>query len=827
MAKKALKKVLLIGGGANDFGRESELDVATHQVMHTFADLGIATILIDDNPYSLSLEDSHATTYIQPITVENVRNIIEFEQPDAVYPAVGGTTAFQVLGDLFAQFDYPNLEILGMSLDTVNMVNNPALLAKRLRQIGEPVISSQVVNSVEAAFDIAREIGFPVNIKPMAPKFEASRHTAEDSETLDLVLKIALKQSRIKQVVISQGINGLREVGVQVMRDHHDVNMLIGAVEDMDPVGIHAADSILVTPVQTLSDREFQRLRMAAFRIMRGLDIVGTAHIQFALDPRTDRYYIIKVSPYFDSTSTLVSRSTGYPLAIVAAHVCVNINLTRIVLPNNFAKKMAIIEPVMDRIVVKFPVFAFGEIENAGIKVNRRLNTMQKSAGSTIGIGRSIEEALEKAIRAAHFSNRVFSPDLMSALPENDLIQQLIHPRDNRILLLIEALRRGYTIDELAELTKIDEYYFYKLQNIMELERAVKRNPGDLALLQDAKYYGLSDGLIAKLWNQDFDDVRQLAKNNDLQPTFKAIEPSAGEFPEDVTVYYSTFEQENESERLGDKSVLVVGTGAFRLGDGASGSYVTSTILDEIRANGFQSIIINNNPNDLTLMIQFADKQYIEPLEISDIMNVVELEQPAFVLVPGNRIKLIAALRERNVHVCVIPKDKYTAPGPQHDEREFAINYYFDGTDVHPITITEHVTGKLMFDKNVYTQIYQQKIPKLQLRDTSPGLYQLITNQLPLSTDLGEYQLRPVPFGQIAFLNKVTGINWIRLMIRNILGCQTDADKVLLARLPDVNFKHQVAEMVSNNTDFFQHLQPAGELDSTQFEMGVAMHLIK
>lgn len=827
MTKKELKKVLLIGGGANDFGRESELDVATHQVIETLAGLGIITILIDDNPYSLSLEHPKVKAYPQAITVANVRNIIEIERPDAVYPAVGGTTAFQVLGDLFAQYDFPNLQILGMSLDAVNMVNNPALLAKRLRQIGEPVISSQVVNSVEAAFDIAREIGFPVNIKPMAPKFEASRHTANDSETLDLVLKIALKQSRIKQVVISQGINGLREVGVQVMRDHHDVNMLIGAVEDIDPVGIHAADSILVTPVQTLTDREFQRLRMAAFRIMWGLDIVGTAHIQFALDPRTDEYYVIKVSPYFDSTSTLVSRSTGYPLAIVAAHVCANVNLTRIVLPSNFAKKMAMIEPVMDRIVVKFPVFAFGEIETAGIKVNRRLNTMQKSVGSTIGIGRSIEEALEKAIRAAHFSNRVFSPDLMSALPENDLIQQLIHPRDNRILLLIEALRRGYTIDELAELTKIDEYYFYKFQHIMQLEQAVKHNPGDLALLQQAKYYGLSDGLIAKLWHQDFDDVRQLAKNNDLQPTFKAIEPSAGEFPEDVTVYYSTFEQENESERLGDKSVLVVGTGAFRLGDGASGAYVTATILAEIRANGFQSIIINNNPNDLSLMIQFADKQYIEPLEISDIMNVVELEQPAFVLVPGNRIKLIAALRERNVNVCVIPKDKYMAHGPATEEHEFAINYYFDGTDVHPITITEHVIGKLMLDKNVYTQIYQQKIPKLQLRDTSPGLYQLITKQLPLSTDLGDYILRPVPFGQIAFLNKVTGINWVRLMVRSILGCSTEADKVLLARLPDVDFKYQVAEMVGNDTDFFQHLQPAGELDSTQFEMGVAMHLIK
>lgn len=827
MPKKEIKKILLIGGGPNDFGRESELDVATHQLIETLHGMGIATVLIDDNPYSFTLENSQSHTYIQAITVENVRHIIAIEQPDAVLPAVGGTTAFQVIGDLFMQYEYPDLKILGMNLDIINMVNNPALLAKKLRQIGEPVISSQVVNSVEAAFDIAREIGFPVNIKPMAPKFEASRHTASDSETLDLVLKIALKQSRIKQVVISQGINGLREVGLQVIRDRHDVNMLVGAVEDIDPVGIHAADSIVVTPVQTLTDREFQRLRMAAFRIMRALDIVGTAHIQFALDPRTDTYYVIKVSPYFDSTSTLVSRASGYPLALVTANLSVGVNLTNIVLPSTFAPKMAMIEPVMDRIVVRFPVFAFGEIENAGIKVNRRLNTMQKSVGATIGIGRSIEEALEKAIRAAHFSNRAFSPNLMSALPENDLIQQLIHPRDNRILLLIEALRRGYTIDELAELTKIDEYYFYKLHHIMELEQAVKHHSGDIELLRQAKYYGLSDGLIAKLWNQDFDAVRQLAKDNDLEPTYKAIEPSAGEFSEAVTVYYSTFEQENESERLGDNAVLVIGTGAFRLGDGASGSYVMANILAELRANGYQSIIMNNNPNDLSLMLHLADKQYIEPLEISDVMNVVELEQPAYVLVPGNRIKLIAALRERNINVCIIPKDKYTPAGPVAHESEFAINYYFDGTNVHPVAITEHIVGKLMFDKNAYTQIYQRQIPKLNLKDTAPGLYQLITNKLPLSQDLGDYKLRPVPFGQIAFLNKVTGINWIRLMVRNILDCLTATDKVMLAKLPKIDFEYEIAEMIGNDTDFFQHLQPAAVLDSTQFEMGVTLHLIK
>lgn len=827
MPKKDINKILLIGGGANDFGRESELDLATYQVIETLHEKKIQTVLIDDNPYSYALESNKTKSYTLAINVENVKHVIELEKPDAILPATGGTTAFQVIADLFMQYDDIDVEILGTNLQTINMINNPALLSKKLMLIGEPVITSQVINSVKTGFDVARQIGFPVNIKPMAPKFEASRHTASNSETLDLALKIALKQSKINQVVISQGINGLREVGFQVIRDNRDVNMVVGAVEDIDPAGIHAADSIVVTPVQTLTDREFQRLRIAAFKIMRGLDIVGTAHIQFALDPRTDTYFVIKVSPYFDSTSTLVSRSTGYPLALVAANLSLGINLTQVILPKGFSKKTAIIEPVMDRIVVRFPVFSFAEIENSGIKVNRRLNTMQKSVGSTIGIGRSIEEALEKAIRAAHFSNRVFSPNLMSALPENELIQQLIHPRDNRILLLIEALRRGYTVDELSELTKIDEYYFYKLNHLMELERDVINNPGDILLLREAKYYGLSDGLIAKLWNQDFDSVRQLAKDNDLTPTYKAIEPSAGEFPEDVMVYYSTFEQENESSMLNEKSVLVIGTGAFRLGDGASGSYAIATILDEIKKNGFKSIIMNNNPNDLTLMLRLADKQYIEPLEISDVMNVIDLEKPAYVFVPGNRIKLIAALKNRGVNVCVIPKDKYAPNGPKENEFEFAINYYFDGQEVHPLAITEHVLGKLMFDKYAYTQLYQSNLPKLDLKGNPPGLYKLITDVMPLSANIDDYELRTVPFGEIAFFNKVTGINWLRLMTRNILDTLTKEDTTMLRKLPLIRLKYQIAEMISNEIDFFQHLQPAGKLDSTKFEMGVKLHLIK
>lgn len=829
MIKPKIKKVLLIGGGPNDFGRESELDTAMIQIIGAYAEMGIETVVIDENPYSLALEIPKIGTYLQAITAENIKKIIEIEQPDAILPACGGLTAFNVLGELLVDKDFylmERLELLGVNQQTLELINNPGLLANRLKQMGEPVTTSKVANSVEDAFDVAREIGFPVNVKPVSAHFEASRQMANDSESLDLALKIAFRQSRTKQVVISQDITGLREVGVAVLRDKHDVNMLVGAVEDIDPVGIHAADSIIVTPVQTLTDREFQRLRMAAFRIMKQLNIRGIAHIQFALDPKTDSYFVIKVSPYFDMNSSLVARATGYPLALVCASVMIGIELEKVKLPSAFASKMAMIEPVMDHVVVRFPVFPFGEIENAGIKVNHRLNTMQKSVGSTIGIGRSIEEALEKAIRAAHFSNLSFSPHIMNALPENDLIQQLIHPRDNRILLLIEALRRGYTVDELAELTKIEEYYLYKLRHIMELERGVINNPGNIELLTQAKYYGLSDGLVAKLWQSDFDSVRGLAKDNDLVPTYKAIEPSAGELPERVSKYYSTFEMENESSQLGEESVLIIGTGAFRLGDGASGSYITATVLNELKLNGFQTIIMNNNPNALSLIPRLADKQYIEPLEISDVMNVVELEQPALVIVPGNRIKLITALRNRGVRTIVLPKEKYMPHGPLNGEHEYAANYYYDGKNSYLISLTDHIAGKLMMDREVLNQFVTKNIPLPKMEFASPGLYQLVMPKLPHKSSVEGGQLRPIPYGQIAFMNKVTGINWLRIMVRDYVHCLTDADKALLAKLPEITWKYQVSELVANDTDFFQHLQPASDLDTTKFEMGVSLKIL-
>lgn len=828
MRNKKIKKVLLIGAGANDFGRESELDTAAYQVIDALKELGIATVLVDDNPYSYALESENTTAYMRPLTSRNIQEVIDIEHPDAVLPAVGGTTAFRIVEEL-AQFDgnMKNITFLGVNLKTVLQINNPGLLNERLRAIGEPVIISQVANSIEDAFDIARTLGFPVIVKPVAPQFEASRQQANDSDDLDRALTIAFRQSLTNQVVIDQGINGLREVGLEVMRDSHDTNMFIGAVEDVDPIGIHAADSIIVSPVQTLTDREFQRLRTSAFRIMRALNIVGIAHIQFALDPKTDTYFVIKVSPYFDMTSALVARSTGYPMALVMASVVLGIPLTKVQLPSVFASKTAIIEPVMDHVVVRFPVFAFGEIENAGVKVNRELDTMQKSVGSTIGIGRSIEEALEKAIRAAHFSNRSFSPTIMNALPENDLIQQLIHPRDNRVLLLIEALRRGYTVDELAELTKIDEYYFYKLQHIMELEREVAAHPGDISLLTQAKYYGLSDGLIAKLWHQDFDDVRRLGRENNLVPTYKAIEPSAGEFPENVTVYYSTFEMENESERLSEQPVLVIGTGAFRLGDGASGSYTTAVVLDELRRNNIRSIIMNNNPNDLSLTQQLADKQYIEPLEISDVMNVVELEEPAVVIVPGNRIKLINALRDRDVNVRVLAKEKYSPAGPAKDVHEYAANYLYDGQQLRLISLTDHIAGKLMMDHEVLTTFISENIPLPKLDFDTPGLYQVVSDQLPLPSDVQPSDMRPMPYGQVAFMNKITGVNWWRLIIRMFINEMTETDKKILAQLPLIPWDYRVSELVANDTDFYQHLQPDATLDTTQFEMGVSVRIVK
>ncbi|MGO2675284.1 MAG: carbamoyl-phosphate synthase large subunit, partial [Leuconostoc mesenteroides] len=449
-----------------------------------------------------------------------------------------------------------------------------------------------------------------------------------------------------------------------------------------------------------------------------------------------------------------------------------------------------------------------------------------KSVGSTIGFGRTFIEALEKAIRSAHFNNATFSPTNMAHVSDDALIQQLIHPEDNRVLLLIEAIKRGYEIDELAELTNIDEFYFYQLRHLLQLELEIEKDVDSIVSLRRGKRYGLSDGLIALFWDTDFKIIRALTKEHNIDPTYKALEPSAGEFPENARQYYSTYEEENESEQVSDNTVLVIGSGAFRLGDAASGGYATTVVLSELRRLQYHTVIMNNNASDATLMQNLADKQYLEPLEISDVMKVVELENPIAIIVPGNRRKLITALRELNQNVLILPKEKHTPSGPETTQTEFALNVFSDGHQIYPINITQHMVGEM----RIVPQIVDLPKELTQTHLENPGVYHVIwckngndwVDHVEVSNISYDTWLRPMPFGQVAFISKVMQVQWLRMTVRSLLDRMTEQDRKLLDNVNKLTLQTDV-RLVASNIDYELHLQPTEPIDGTRFELGVGI----
>lgn len=827
---KKIKKVLFIGSGPNDFGRESEHDAAIFQVMPELNQFGLEAYLIDENPYSLSLESLAAEVFWQPLTTENIKNIIHQEDIDTVIPLFGGDRALRIWTQVVQDWqkgDGPLPQTLGLSIEMMLKTVNVAAMTDYLAEAGLPVITNHVVHARDEANDLLRQVRLPLMIRALHPIVQNTRRIVERVDDFDEIFNQVKTQSLTQEVVFSRAINGLKEVSLQVMRDRRGNKLRVGASEDMDPIGIHTIDSLSISPVLTLQDQVLQKLRKYAFDIADLLQLEGTMHVQFAVDDDSGEIFIIKVSPYIDQMAMRTTLATGYPTILVAINLAIGVPLDEIRLPHYFHTKTAIMEPMMDHVVVKLPVFPFGELAESGVQVNRQLSSIQKSVGTVLGFGRTFIEALEKAIRSAHFNNASFSPTFMQGISDDELIQQLIHPQDNRVLLLIEAIKRGYEVDELAELTHIDEFYFYQLQRLLRLEESVEAAVDNIGALKNAKEHGLSDGLIARFWHTSFEIIRTLAQENQIDVTYKAVEPSAGEFPEHAHQYYATYEEENESTQVATDSILVIGNGAFRMGDSAASGYLMTTVLSELRRLQYHTVIMNNNPHDATLMPHLADKQYLEPLEISDIMKVVEVEQPKAIIVSGNRRKLIQALRDLEQNVLIMPKQKHVPSGPTTEQSEFALNFFFDGHDIYPLNITQHTVGKLRILKQKITApigIDPEQCP-------SPGVYQIIwyindtepmvsVNTQPIDHDTW---LRPMPFGQVAFLNKAMQVQWIRLTVRAMLNRLTEEDYQLLSELNTKCQTQTQIKMIDAHVDYSLHLQSQNDIDSTRFEMGVSI----
>lgn len=812
MNNQALQKVLIIGAGHNDIGREGQHDAAVTQIGAAIRKLGIAVVLVDNNAFSVAAENRFADkVYLEPLTVGSLTKIIAAEQPDGLIPALGGIHAVNLIQGLIRNNVLKNnhVRLLQWDQDTVDMIVNPALMSNRLKAIGEPVIASQVVASEAEAFAVIRKVGFPVIVKSVAPRIEASRQLCEDETDLQRALAMGFKVSATKQCIVEQSIVGYKELEFVGVRDQKDTALLISGMENFDPVGIHSADSIVFAPTQTITDQEYQQFRTATLRIMRRLRIVGACHVQFALDPATQDYFVIKVTPYFDRTMALAARATGYPVARIVANLIVGISLAEVKLPANYRKQTALIEPVLDHIVCRIPVWPFNVLK----KVSHQLDTVTESTGSVIGVGRSTEEALLKGLRSTDESRYHVIANRPQNYSEGELIQRLIHPQAGRMLILLEALNRGYQIDELSELTKIDAFYFYKLRHIIEIEQALRERPFDVHALGRAKYFGFTDEDAADAWHSDIHKVHQFALENEIQATFKEIEPTAGEFTEQTNTYYSTYEFDNESQQQSGRRVVVIGTGANRIGTNHGNDYLVSQLLFYLKKADYQPVLVNANPNSVAMTPQLAAKRYVEPKQYSDILNVLAVEKPLLIFSTYHDYRLGQQLSKAGYHVIQINNNLPREQIKTNDSP--AVEVITDGVDVAIFGISEIIAGNNLRSnvrgslevfpirdkvENQAIKALHAEIKRRVLAFGVPGLYTLrltiVDGQLQLAT------IEPMSIATMALISKASGSSVTRLLLHVKLG---EALPKVMYDYPDVNQLKPV--YVQANTFPYNQLQ--------------------
>lgn len=762
-----LKSVLIIGAGANDVQHGDELDSAIYRVLRVFKQMKIKTILADDNPFSVSLENvDHGC--IVPLKVESLVDIINKFHPDAILPTLGNRRAFELTQELLEKgiIRKENIQLLGVPEATIRQINSAVLLERTLRQMEAPVKKIVTVNNYQDALDEATKLGYPVIIRSVLPKSSSTRKIVHDRSELADAVKVCLSQSRAEQVVVQQSLAGYKEIEVVVQRDSSGTMMMLSMIEDMDPIGIHAGDSIAFNPVQTLRDRQIQDIRDTAFAITRKLRIVGTNHIQFALDTNSDRFYVIKSSPYFDRITAFVSQSTGYPIAQVTAQLYAGKHLRDIDLGENYVHHAALIEPTMDHITARVPIWGFNDLP----KASRLLGTEKRSVGTVFGIGRSTIEALFKAIESRYHEPADFHLAAQKQLTDDQLIAKIVHPEAGRLFVLIEAMQRGYSVNELAEMTKIDPFYFEQINKMRLLIREIADHPNKEPVLQKAKSYGLSNQLIARLWNTTPEQVYQMSIDHQLLTKYKEIEPSAGEFDQHTNSFYSAYEEENEISRTSQPSALVIGTGGLRLGLSNSGDYFVAMMLKELHNEGFNNVVVNSNPSSVTFDPELAEKRYVEPATIENILQILRIEQPQYLFIPTSYDKLLKSLQnyDLDVKIVIIP-DELPTTAASSDRQRYSFNYVYDSNYAYPLgTMTDlfspialnYQSTALRYPADLPSSTYQNLNDQASvavLKMEQPGLYQAIFEE-----DDGEFSLikvQPLSLPEVAFLSKALHIS--------------------------------------------------------------------
>ena len=626
-----IKKIMVIGSGPIIIGQAAEFDYAGTQACLALKEEGYSVVLVNSNPATIMTDKEIADkVYIEPITTEFVTRIIRKERPDALLPTLGGQTGLNMAMELSKAgiLDELGVELLGTKLSAIDQAEDRDLFKQLMEDLNQPIPESEIVNTVEEAVDFANTIGYPVIVRPAFTLGGTGGGMCDNEDELREIAENGLKLSPVTQCLIERSIAGFKEIEYEVMRDAADNALVVCNMENFDPVGIHTGDSIVFAPTQTLSDIENQMLRDASLSIIRALKIEGGCNVQLALDPNSFKYYVIEVNPRVSRSSALASKATGYPIAKLAAKIAVGLTLDEMVNPVT-GTTYAMFEPALDYVVAKIPRFPFDKFEHG----ERRLGTQMKATGEVMAIGRNIEESLLKACRSLEigvYHNEM--PDLAN-VTDDALVDKIVRAQDDRLFYLSEAIRRGYTIEELSKLTKIDLFFLDKLLHIFEIEQVLAANVGDIALLKEAKRNGFADRKIAELWNMTADEVRTLRTENKIIPVYKMVDTCAAEFESETPYFYSTYEWENESIKSGKESILVLGSGPIRIGQGVEFDYATVHSVKAIQAAGYEAIIMNSNPETVSTDFSISDKLYFEPLTFEDVMNVIELEQPKGVIV--------------------------------------------------------------------------------------------------------------------------------------------------------------------------------------------------
>ena len=626
-----IKKIMVIGSGPIIIGQAAEFDYAGTQACLALKEEGYEVVLVNSNPATIMTDQEIADqVYIEPITLEFVSRILRKERPDALLPTLGGQTGLNMAMELAESgiLDELGIELLGTKLSAIDQAEDRDLFKKLMEELNQPIPESEIVTTVEEAVEFANKIGYPIIVRPAFTLGGTGGGMCKNEEELRVIAENGLSLSPVTQCLIERSIAGFKEIEYEVMRDSADNAIVVCNMENFDPVGIHTGDSIVFAPSQTLSDHEYQLLRDASLAISRAVKIEGGCNVQLALDPHSFNYYVIEVNPRVSRSSALASKATGYPIAKLAAKIALGLTLDEMKNPVT-GTTYAEFEPALDYVVAKIPRWPFDKFENG----ERVLGTQMKATGEVMAIGRNIEESLLKAVRSLEIGTHHLELPELNMIDDSELIEKVVRAQDDRLFYVAEAIRRGYPIEELAELTKIDLFFLDKLLHIVELETELLEHPQDENVLRTVKQNGFTDQKIAELWKTEAKQIRELREKSDIKPVYKMVDTCAAEFASQTPYFYSSYEVENESERSEKDSVLVLGSGPIRIGQGVEFDYATVHSVKAIQQAGYEAIIMNSNPETVSTDFSISDKLYFEPLTFEDVMNVIELEQPIGVIV--------------------------------------------------------------------------------------------------------------------------------------------------------------------------------------------------